>query len=103
MRSPPSIASARATACWNARLSPSPVIASTEPRRHRNRHSKLPRRGHFFARGAERQDDFAPYLGIAQSQLSRIERGQIAPSVEVLLRLRERFGKSVDWILTGEG
>ena len=52
-------------------------------------------------RGAERQDDFAPFLGIAQSQLSRIERGQIAPSVEVLLRLRERFGRSVDWILTG--
>jgi transcriptional regulator with XRE-family HTH domain len=54
-------------------------------------------------RGAERQDDFAPFLGIAQSQLSRIERGELAPSVEVLLRLRERFGKSVDWILTGQG
>jgi transcriptional regulator with XRE-family HTH domain len=53
-------------------------------------------------RGAERQDDFAPFLGIAQSQLSRLERGQVAPSVDVLLRLRERFGKSVDWILTGE-
>ena len=53
-------------------------------------------------RGAERQDDFAPSLGIAQSQLSRIERGLLAPSVEVLLRLRERFGVSVDWILVGE-
>ncbi len=31
MRSLRSIASARATACWNARLSPSPVMASTEP------------------------------------------------------------------------
>ena len=53
-------------------------------------------------RGNERQDDFAPFLGVAQSQLSRIESGQLAPSVEILLRLRERFGKSVDWILTGE-
>jgi len=53
-------------------------------------------------RGKERQDDFAPFLGIAQSQLSRIERGTVAPSVEVLLRLRDRYGKSVDWILTGE-
>jgi transcriptional regulator with XRE-family HTH domain len=54
-------------------------------------------------RGSERQDDFAPFLGIAQSQLSRIERGQLAPSVEVLLRLSERYGKSVDWMLTGQG
>ena len=53
-------------------------------------------------RGSERQDDFAPFLGIAQSQLSRIERGQVAPSVEVLLRLSERYRKSVDWILKGE-
>jgi transcriptional regulator with XRE-family HTH domain len=54
-------------------------------------------------RGKERQDDFAPALGITQGQLSKIERGFVAPSVEVLLRLRERSGKSVDWILTGEG
>jgi transcriptional regulator with XRE-family HTH domain len=53
-------------------------------------------------RGRERQDDFAPFLGIAQSQLSRIERGQLAPAVEVLLRLKDRYGKSVDWMLTGE-
>jgi transcriptional regulator with XRE-family HTH domain len=54
-------------------------------------------------RGKERQDDFAPFLGIAQSQLSRIESGMLPPTVEVLLRLRERYRKSVDWILTGEG
>jgi transcriptional regulator with XRE-family HTH domain len=54
-------------------------------------------------RGKERQDDFAPFLGIAQSQLSRIERGMLAPSVDVLLRLTERYRKSVDWILKGEG
>ena len=53
-------------------------------------------------RGTERQDDFAPFLGIAQSQLSRIEGGLVPPTVEVLLRLRERFEVSVDWILTGK-
>lgn len=37
-----------------------------------------------------------------EGQLSKIERGKVAPSVEVLLRLRERFGKKVDWILTGK-
>lgn len=54
-------------------------------------------------RDKERQDDFAPLIGITQGQLSKIERGLLAPSPEVLLRLRERFGKSADWILTGEG
>ena len=53
-------------------------------------------------RGHERQGDFAPFLGITQGQLSKIERGMQAPTVEMLLRLKERFGKSVDWILTGE-
>jgi len=46
--------------------------------------------------------DFAPSLGITQGQLSKIERGKLAPSVTVLLRLQERFRKSVDWILTGK-
>ena len=54
-------------------------------------------------RGRERQDDFAPFLGITQGQLSKMERGIVAPTADVLLRLRQRFGKSVDWILTGEG
>ena len=53
-------------------------------------------------RGSERQDDFAPFLGITQGQLSKIERGMQAPTVEVLLRLGERYRKSVDWILKGE-
>lgn len=53
-------------------------------------------------RGSERQDDFAPALGITQGQLSKIERGLLAPSVDVLVRLGRRSKKSVDWILTGE-
>ena len=53
-------------------------------------------------RAGERQDDFAPELGITQGQLSKIERGMLAPSVDMLLRLRDRFRKSVDWILSGE-
>lgn len=53
-------------------------------------------------RGDERQDDLAPELGITQGQLSKIERGLLAPSVETLLRLKQRYRKPVDWILTGE-
>jgi transcriptional regulator with XRE-family HTH domain len=53
-------------------------------------------------RGTESQDDFAPSIGISQSQLSKIERGTLAPGVDVLLTLQEQFGKSADWILTGD-
>jgi transcriptional regulator with XRE-family HTH domain len=53
-------------------------------------------------RGKGRQDDFAPLVGITQGQLSKIESGKLAPGLDLLLRLRERGGRSVDWILTGE-
>lgn len=53
-------------------------------------------------RGEGPQDDFARVLGISQSQLSKIERGKLAPSVEVLVRLPEKRGKSADWILREE-
>ena len=54
-------------------------------------------------RGDILQEDLASYLHIRQGQLSKIERGKAAPNVEVLILLSERFHKSVDWILRGEG
>ena len=53
-------------------------------------------------RGQMLQEDLAAYLGVSQGQLSKIERGKLGPTAEVLLRLIERYGKSADWILTGE-
>ena len=53
-------------------------------------------------RGEMLQDDLAKYLGISQGQLSKIERGKLGPTAEVLLRLVERFGESADWMLTGK-
>lgn len=53
-------------------------------------------------RGEMLQEELAEYLGISQGQLSKIERGKLGPTVEVLLRLVERFDKNVDWILTGK-
>jgi transcriptional regulator with XRE-family HTH domain len=55
-----------------------------------------------YLRAEERQEAFAPMLGITQGQLSKIELGKLPPSIEVLLRLKERFGRPVDWLLTGE-
>ena len=54
-------------------------------------------------RGTIFQEDLAAYLGISQGQLSKIERGMMGPTVETLTRLSERFGKSIDWIVRGEG
>lgn len=53
-------------------------------------------------RGEMFQEDLATHLGISQGQLSKIERGKLGPSSEILIRLVERFGKSADWILTGK-
>jgi transcriptional regulator with XRE-family HTH domain len=44
-------------------------------------------------RGKGLQDDFAPSLGITQGQLSKIERGRLAPNIDLLLRLRARSGR----------
>ncbi len=54
-------------------------------------------------RGDTFQEEMANYLGISQGHLSKIERGKGAPTIETLLLLSERFRKSIDWILRGEG
>ena len=48
------------------------------------------------------QSGFARTLGVGQTQLSKYELGQSAPTLEVLLKLRAYSGKSIDWILTGD-
>ena len=47
------------------------------------------------------QEEFGRILGIGQTQLSKYELGQSAPTVEILLQLKAYSGKTVDWILTG--
>jgi transcriptional regulator with XRE-family HTH domain len=53
-------------------------------------------------RGDSLQENLAAYLHIRQGQLSKIETGKTAPSLEVLVLLSERFHKSIDWILRGD-
>jgi transcriptional regulator with XRE-family HTH domain len=48
------------------------------------------------------QAQFGKILGIGQTQLSKYEMGQSAPTLELLLRLKTYSGKSIDWIVTGE-
>jgi transcriptional regulator with XRE-family HTH domain len=48
------------------------------------------------------QEEFAKKLGISQSQFSKYERGTIAPPADVLIRIKEQFRVSIDWLLTGD-
>lgn len=48
------------------------------------------------------QDELGFRLGIAQSHLSALEHGEREPCAAVLLAISREFGKSVDWLLTGE-
>lgn len=50
-----------------------------------------------------KQADFAKELGISQAQLSRYEKGKSEMGAAVLLRIARKFGKSMEWVLTGEG
>ena len=54
-------------------------------------------------RGDVFQEEMADYLGISQGHLSKIERGKRAPTIDTLFLLSEKFRKSIDWILRGEG
>jgi transcriptional regulator with XRE-family HTH domain len=47
------------------------------------------------------QAEFARRIGVAQSYLSALERGEKEPGAAVLLAISRECGKSVDWLLTG--
>ena len=49
------------------------------------------------------QRSFAQRIGVSQSYLSAIERGEKEIGAEILLRISEEFGKSLEWLLTGKG
>jgi transcriptional regulator with XRE-family HTH domain len=48
------------------------------------------------------QSEFASRIGVAQSYLSALERGEKEPGAAVLLAISREFAKSVDWLLTGQ-
>jgi transcriptional regulator with XRE-family HTH domain len=49
------------------------------------------------------QEEFARRIGISQNYLSTMERGKVQIGSEILLRMSREFGKSMEWLLTGEG
>jgi transcriptional regulator with XRE-family HTH domain len=48
------------------------------------------------------QAEFAQRIGVTQGHLSVLERGEAEAGAAVLLAISRAFGKSVDWLLTGE-
>ncbi len=49
------------------------------------------------------QAQFAKKLGIGQTQLSKYERGENVPTLEILVKLKIISGRNLDWIVYGEG
>ncbi len=50
-----------------------------------------------------RQSDLAELSGIAQADISRIERGQVAPTTQTLLKLTTALGVEIQFVLTEAG
>ncbi len=48
------------------------------------------------------QADFARRIGVSQSYLSAIELGRNQAGAGVLLSISREFGRSIEWLLTGE-
>ena len=48
------------------------------------------------------QAELARRIGVSQGHLSHIERGDTEMGAEVLMRISREFGKSIEWLLTGE-
>jgi transcriptional regulator with XRE-family HTH domain len=48
------------------------------------------------------QTGFAGRTDVSQSYLSAVEHGRNEVGTEVLLAINREFGKSLEWLLTGE-
>jgi transcriptional regulator with XRE-family HTH domain len=48
------------------------------------------------------QAEFASRIGVSQSFLSAVEHGRNEAGAGILLAISREFGKSIEWLLTGE-
>jgi transcriptional regulator with XRE-family HTH domain len=54
-------------------------------------------------RGNSSQIEFAKFLGIEQTYISRYELGKVKPTSEFLSLLVEKTNVNLNWLLTGKG
>jgi transcriptional regulator with XRE-family HTH domain len=75
---------------------------STDPRKQLTIDWKTVGRRIRELRGFDRkQSDIAEAIGVAQSHISAIERGQKEVGVLLLFRIARFYGKTMEWLLTG--
>jgi transcriptional regulator with XRE-family HTH domain len=48
-----------------------------------------------------KQSELADKVGVAQSYISAIERGEKECGAVILFRISKLYGKSIEWLLTG--
>jgi transcriptional regulator with XRE-family HTH domain len=48
------------------------------------------------------QEEFARRIGVSQNYLSTMEHGKVQIGAEILLKISQQFGKSIEWFLIGE-
>jgi transcriptional regulator with XRE-family HTH domain len=48
------------------------------------------------------QQEFAKRIGISQNYLSNVERGRAEVGAEILLRIARQYGRTIEWLLTGD-
>ena len=48
------------------------------------------------------QQEFADRIGISQTYLSDVEHGKFEVGAEIVIRIAREFGRSMEWLLTGE-
>lgn len=49
------------------------------------------------------QKEFSQKIEVPVTTISKYERGETRPSVEILTRLGDIFGVNINWLLTGQG
>jgi transcriptional regulator with XRE-family HTH domain len=52
-------------------------------------------------RGSALQEELAEFLGVSQGQLSKIEKGRVPPSLEIVVALAGKYETTIDWIVNG--
>jgi len=53
-------------------------------------------------RGRLTQEEFGTKLGISGQHISRYEKNQSIPSIEVAMKISELYGVTLDWIYKGK-
>jgi transcriptional regulator with XRE-family HTH domain len=48
------------------------------------------------------QQAFADLIQISQTYVSDMEHGKVEVGAEILLRIARQFGRTIEWLLTGE-